>query len=67
MLSAMTPTPNLVSVLAGWDKWCRKKDLNSRPSTYKDATLPLCYSGSPNLQSIYTKNKHFAIDFSEKM
>ena len=25
--------------------WCRRKDLNPRPSLYKSAALPLCYSG----------------------
>lgn len=49
MLSAMTPTPNLGSVLAGWGKWSQQRGLNSRPSIYKTAALPLCYAGAPKL------------------
>ena len=26
-------------------KWCRRRGLNSRPSVYKTAALPLCYAG----------------------
>jgi hypothetical protein len=25
--------------------WCRQRGLNSRPSVYKTAALPLCYAG----------------------
>ena len=28
-----------------WKKWCRWRDSNSRPSVYKTAALPLCYTG----------------------
>ncbi len=32
--------------LAARERWCRRRGLNSRPSVYKTAALPLCYAGS---------------------
>ena len=54
MLSAMTPTPNLGSVLAGWDKSCRKKDSNFRPSTYRRYTTTVLFRLTKFTQKINT-------------
>lgn len=54
MLSAMTPTPKQISVSDGWDKSCRKKDLNFRPSTYRRYTTTVLFRHTKFTQKINT-------------
>ena len=44
-----------VQVIKGF-MWCRRRELNSRPTVYKTAALPLSYAGKPN------RNNYLSMD-----